>query len=69
MTLHACLLQGEQLKGFQLKKKNSHSILSEFSKPTAAKNAEFANLAIYLTPPTTTSSVLGCGQGLSQDVA
>jgi len=26
-------------------------------------------LAIYLTPPTPTSSVLGCGRGLSQDVA
>jgi hypothetical protein len=28
-----------------------------------------ANLAIYLTPPTPTSSVFGCGRGLSQDVA
>jgi hypothetical protein len=28
-----------------------------------------ANLAIYLTPPTPTRSVLGCGRGLSQDVA
>ena len=27
------------------------------------------NLAIYLTPPTPTSSALGCGRGLSQDVA
>ena len=27
------------------------------------------NLAIYLTPPTPTGSVLGCGGGLSQDVA
>jgi hypothetical protein len=26
-------------------------------------------LAIYLTPPTPSSSVLGCGRGLSQDVA
>ena len=26
-------------------------------------------LAIYLTPPTPTSSVFGCGRGLSQDVA
>ena len=29
----------------------------------------FHNLAIYLTPPTPTSSALGCGRGLSQDVA
>jgi hypothetical protein len=28
-----------------------------------------AILAIYLTPPTPTPSVLGCGRGLSQDVA
>jgi hypothetical protein len=29
----------------------------------------FPILAIYLTPPTPSSSVLGCGRGLSQDVA
>jgi hypothetical protein len=38
MTLHAYSSEAEQLDGFQLEKKNGHSILSEL-KPTAAANA------------------------------
>jgi hypothetical protein len=35
MTLHVYSSEGEQLDGFQLQKKNGHSVLSELSKPTA----------------------------------
>jgi len=38
-------------------------------KSDLAISKELSILAIYLTPPTPTSSVFGCGRGLSQDVA
>jgi 3',5'-cyclic AMP phosphodiesterase CpdA len=36
MSLHAYSSEGDQLDGFQLEKKNGHSVLSELSKPAAA---------------------------------
>jgi len=36
LTLHAYSSEGEQLDGFQLEKKNGHSIYSELSKPAPA---------------------------------
>jgi hypothetical protein len=39
MILRAYSSEGEQLDGFQLEKKNGHSLYSELSNPTAAPAA------------------------------
>jgi P-type E1-E2 ATPase len=48
-----------------LERSSEHPLAAAIVKGAEAKKI----LAIYLTPPTTSSSVLGCGRRLSQDVA